>query len=329
MANLCFVSAFYNEEPNLGQFLRELDELAGKLAQRHGLTSSVLLVDDGSSDNYRHQLEHSTLQNIDVDVLVLSRNFGKELALSAGLSHAEADAVVIMDSDLQHPPELVLEFVRLWQSEGKDVVYAYKKNRKGEGLIKAALVRLHNAILNGSSRTKIPRDAGDFRLMSRRVVEALNDLSERERYMKGLFAWVGFEQHGIAYEPRQRNGGKTKWKSAHLLELSINGIVSFSTMPIRLISVFGAIVALASILYGVWIVIEKLVFGNEVAGFPALATMVSFIGAVQLICIGIIGEYVARLVSEAKRRPLFIVKDRWRLGKIPLRKARATVAHYS
>jgi glycosyltransferase involved in cell wall biosynthesis len=240
-------------------------------------------------------------------VLVLSRNFGKEAALTAGLDHAEGDAVVVLDADLQDPPELIATF---WQHflDGYDVVYGVRRSRAGESWLKRATASAFYRTIGRLSRTPVPADTGDFRLMSRRALDALNTLRERHRFMKGLFGWVGFRQIGVPYDRAPRAAGATKWNYWKLWNFALEGITSFSAAPLKLATYVGSFTALAAFAFGCWIVIKTLLWGDPVAGYPSLMAVVLFLGGVQLIALGMIGEYLGRMYEESKQRPLYLVE---------------------
>jgi glycosyltransferase involved in cell wall biosynthesis len=268
--------------------------------------SRILYVDDGSSDGTTAQLLALAAAEPHVGVIVLSRNFGKEAALTAGLDHAAGDAVVILDADLQDPPELIGTF---WAHylEGHDVVYGVRRSRQGEGWLKRATASAFYRTIGRLSRTPVPADTGDFRLLSRRALDALASLRERHRFMKGLFGWVGFRQLGVPYDRAPRAAGNTKWNYWKLWNFALEGITSFSAAPLKLATYVGVFTALAAFGYGCWIVIKTLLWGDPVAGYPSLMAVVLFLGGVQLIALGMIGEYLGRLYEESKQRPLYLL----------------------
>jgi glycosyltransferase involved in cell wall biosynthesis len=243
-----------------------------------------------------------------VAVIDLSRNFGKEVAMSAGLDHAKGDAVVIIDADLQDPPELITQFIAEWQ-KGYDVVYAKRLQRKGETLLKKGTAHLFYRVMQKLSDFPIPEDTGDYRLMSRRAVDALCQLSERHRFMKGLFAWIGYKQKAVLYNRDERYAGETKWNYLKLWNFAIEGITSFTIVPLKFASYVGVVIALLAFLYGIYMVIDTLLHGNPVPGYPSLIVIVLFLGGVQLAAIGVLGEYVGRIFTESKRRPLYFVQE--------------------
>jgi polyisoprenyl-phosphate glycosyltransferase len=268
----------------------------------------VLYVNDGSRD--RTLASMLALQEAEphrVSVLNLARNFGKEAALTAGLDHAAAiGAVLVIDVDLQDPPEVIPDLVAGWR-EGFDVVYAQRRAREGETWLKrttaTAFYRLMERL---GGKVQLPRDTGDFRLMSRRALDAVLAMRERHRFMKGLFAWVGFPSKPVLYDRAPRAAGETKWNYWALWNLSIEGITSFTTVPLRLATYAGLATAVLALLYGLQVIVKTVLYGNPVAGYPSLMTVVLFLGGVQLMTLGIIGEYLARVFNETKNRPLYI-----------------------
>jgi glycosyltransferase involved in cell wall biosynthesis len=266
----------------------------------------ILYVDDGSTDGTTEALLALAQAEPRVGVIVLSRNFGKEAALTAGLDHAAGDAVVVLDADLQDPPELI---ATLWAHylDGHDVVYGVRRSRAGESWAKRATARAFYRTIGRLSRTPVPADTGDFRLLSRRALDALKALRERHRFMKGLFGWVGFRQVGVPYDRAPRAAGSTKWNYWKLWNFALEGITSFSAAPLKLATYVGVLTALAAFGFGAWIVFKTLVWGDPVAGYPSLMTVVLFLGGIQLIALGLVGEYLGRLYEESKQRPLYLV----------------------
>lgn len=270
--------------------------------------AQVLFVDDGSTDSSFSLLSSLHARDERVSILRLSRNFGKEAAMTAGLDYAAGDAVVVMDADLQDPIDLIPQLLKKL-SEGFDVVYARRRTRQGDSLQRRLAAWFFYRLLRRASDIEIPTDVGDFRVMSGKVVEALRALPERERYMKGIFAWVGFRQTFVDYDRPPRAKGETSWPTLRLISHAVDGITSFSRTPLRLATYFGFLVALAAFCYGTWIVLKTLLFGDPVAGFPTLMTVILFLGGVQLISIGILGEYVGRNYLESKQRPQYLIDD--------------------
>ena len=302
---LSVVVPAYNEEAVLEAFHARLAATLDRLPLR----SEILFVNDGSRDRTLALAEALRARDPRIAVLDLSRNFGKEIALTAGLHHARGDAVVVIDADLQDPPEVIPQLVAAWRERGADVVYAQRTSRPGEGPLKRGTAHLFYLLMQHVGRIHIPPDTGDFRLLSRRAVEALRDYPEQHRFMKGLFTWIGFDQVAVPYEREPRLAGASKWSWLRLLNLAIEGITSFTAAPLRFASILGLLIASVAFVDAVYIVYKTLRFGDPVAGYPSLMTAVLFLGGVQLTAIGILGEYLGRVFHETKRRPLYHVKD--------------------
>ena len=294
----------FNEAEVLPEFHRRLSQALGGL----DLASEIIYVNDGSKDATADILRALQKDDPRVAVVDLSRNFGKEIAMTAGLDHAAGDAVVVIDADLQDPPELIPELVKHWRA-GYDDVYARRSSRDGESFIKRATAHLFYRLLHALSNIDIPPDTGDFRLLSRRAVDSLKQLREQHRFMKGLFNWVGFERKEVFYKRDPRGAGKTKWNYWRLWNFALEGITSHTTVPLRLASYLGFIVALFAFFYALFLVYDKVVHGNPLAGYPSLMVTILFLGGVQLITLGVLGEYLGRMFDESKRRPLYFVKN--------------------
>jgi glycosyltransferase involved in cell wall biosynthesis len=302
---LSVVVPAYNEQQVLPEFHRRTLALLRELA----LTFEIVYVDDGSSDGTMAALR--SLYEADpqsVVVVSLSRNFGKEAAMTAGLEHARGDAVVVIDADLQDPPELMAEMLAQWRA-GYDVVYARRRRRHGETFLKRMTAHWFYRVMGGVSRVSIPHDAGDFRLLSRRATDALLSLREQHRFMKGLFSWIGFRQLAVEYERDPRFAGETKWNYWRLWNYALEGITSFTTAPLKVAMYLGFAVAGLSLSYAVVVVYKTIVYGNNVRGYPSLMVAILFFGGVQLLAIGVLGEYLGRTFNEAKRRPLYFVGE--------------------
>ncbi len=301
---LSVVIAAYNEAEALpamhARLCRVLDGM--------GLPAQVVYVDDGSRDATWRVLCELASNDARVQLLRLSRNFGKELALTAGLDRADGEAVVVLDADGQDPPELLPDFVAKWR-EGFDVVYGKRSSRAGESWLKRFTASAFYRLINRLSQTSIPADTGDFRLMSRRVVLALRDLRERQRFMKGLFAWVGYPQVAIEYQREARIAGRSKFNYWRLWNFALEGITGFSTAPLRVATYLGLGTSLAAFGFGGWIILRTLLHGDPVPGWPSMMAVVLFLGGVQLMALGVIGEYLGRLYLEAKQRPLYLVQE--------------------
>lgn len=272
-----------------------------------GYSYEILYVDDGSDEDCLTLLRSLHDNNPEVALIELSRNFGKEVALSAGLDHASGDAVIIIDADLQDPPELIPTFIDEWQA-GYDVVFGQRSERRGDTAVKKLTANGFYRVINFLSDVEIPRDVGDYRLLSRRAVDALTSLPERHRYMKGLYAWIGFPQKAVPYVREPRAAGSSKWTYWRLWNFALEGITSFSTVPLKVATYLGIATSTLSFLYGVFIFVRTLFWGNPVPGYPSLIVIVLFLGGVQLICLGVIGEYLARTYQESKGRALYFVK---------------------
>lgn len=295
----------YNEEEVIEKFYLR----TRAVLQQLNLEWEIVFANDGSHDRTPHIIRRLMAADDRIGMVDLSRNFGKEIALTAGLDHAAGDAVVVIDCDLQDPPELIIEFVRLWEAEGYDVIYAQRTSRTGESAIKRGTAYLFYRLMNGLSDRPIPTDTGDFRLMSRRALDALLQAREHHRFMKGLFAWVGFRQIAVPYAREPRAAGESKWNYWKLWNFSIEGITSFSIRPLQLSSYFGFVTALVAVVYGSFMILRTIFYGNPVAGYPSLLVIVLFLGGVQLLSIGIIGEYLGRMFNETKRRPLYFTQE--------------------
>ncbi|MCC4627461.1 glycosyltransferase family 2 protein, partial [Xanthomonas campestris pv. nigromaculans] len=300
---LTVLIAAFNEETSIPLLH---PRLCAVLAQLPGLQTHVLYVDDGSTDGTWEVLHALTEADAQVSAVRLSRNFGKEVAISAGLDHVLPGAVVLLDADGQDPPELIPEFVALWRG-GYDNIFGTRVIREGESWLKRSAAHAFYRVIRRLSRTPIPADTGDFRLLSPRVVQALQQLRERHRFMKGLFGWVGFRQVALPYRREPRLSGHSKFTVWRLWNFALDGITSFSTVPLRAATYLGLLTAVLAFLFGAWVVIKAALMGDPVAGWPTLMSVILFLGGVQLIALGLIGEYLGRLYDEAKQRPLYLV----------------------
>jgi len=306
---LSIVVPVYNEAAGLELLHRRLSELATTLRQRYRLGCEVVYIDDGSTDNTLAVARALPADVLDVQVVSLSRNFGKEAALMAGLDHARRGALLFMDGDGQHPPALVEQLVGHWIEGGYDVVYTAKAHRDNEPILRRLAVHGFYALINWGARQKIPEDAGDFRLLSPRAAAALRQLPERNRFFKGLASWIGFNQIRVDYEPAPRAYGVTTFSFMRLLGLSIEGLTSFSVAPLRFASLLGVLLAAGAFLFGLSILWEVFTTGKQVPGYPSLVVGLMTIGGVQLIMIGIVGEYIGKILSELKARPIYFVAE--------------------
>jgi glycosyltransferase involved in cell wall biosynthesis len=306
---LSIVVPLYNEAAGLAPLHERLEGLARTLRSRYRLASEVIYVDDGSTDATLAIARALAADALDVQVVSLSRNFGKEAALMAGLDHARRGAVLFMDGDGQHPPDLVEQLVGHWIDGGYDVVYTAKAHRDNESVLRRLAVAGFYALINWGARQKIPEDAGDFRLLSPRATAALRQLPERNRFFKGLASWIGFRQIRVDYEPAARAHGITTFNAGRLVGLSIEGLTSFSVAPLRFASLLGVLLATGAFLFGLSIVWEVWTTGKQVPGYPSLVVGLMTIGGVQLIMIGIVGEYIGKILSELKARPIYFVAE--------------------
>jgi glycosyltransferase involved in cell wall biosynthesis len=295
----------YNEAEVVREFYRRLSLVRMQLS----IQTEVIFVNDGSKDDTLEILRSLKSADPTIGIVDLSRNFGKEIALSAGIDRSRGDAVIIIDADLQDPPELIPKLIERWCTEDVDVIYAQRASRTGESHFKKVTAYVFYRVINAFGGQFIPVDTGDFRILSRRVVEALRQLRERHRFMKGLFAWIGFRQAPIFYERDARFAGTTKWNYWKLWNLSIEGITSFTIAPLKAASYIGSVIALVAFLYGLYMIIRTILFGNPVAGYPSLLVAVLFLGGVQLIFLGIMGEYLGRTFNEVKQRPLYLIRQ--------------------
>jgi len=295
-----------NEEQAILGFVERVGVILESIAGAEGW--EILFVDDGSTDATLATIVAANQRDGRVRALSLSRNFGKEAALSAGLDHARGAAVIPMDVDLQDPPEVLPEMVAKWR-EGHEMVFGIRRCRDSDGWTKRVTAGLYYRAHNMVSQDKIPENAGDFRLLDRKVVEVIRALPERNRFMKGLFAWAGFKQAAVEYDRVERETGSTKYNYWKLWTLALDGITSASTVPLRIWSYAGALVALFALSYGTFLALDTLMFGNPVPGYASIMVSVLFLGGVQLISLGVLGEYVGRILTETKQRPLYVVRD--------------------
>jgi glycosyltransferase involved in cell wall biosynthesis len=308
-AGLSIVVPLFNEAENLSILHARIVEVARRLKSARGLTTEVVYVDDGSRDATLTMARDLVADGLDMQVLSLSRNFGKEAALLAGLDHARLGALLFMDGDGQHPAALVDRLVDHWLDDGYDVVYTAKAHRENEPWLRRFGVRLFYLLINWGARQKIPQDAGDFRLLSPRAAAALKRLPERNRFFKGLATWIGFRQIRVDYEPAERAAGRSTWNLYSLVGLSIEGLTSFSVAPLRLASLLGLLLAGAAFVFGMNILIETVFYDQSVPGYPSVIVGLMVLGGVQLIMIGIMGEYIGKILSELKARPVYFVAE--------------------
>jgi len=301
---LSLVIPAYNEEDVLSEFHSRLSRVLDKLT----CDSQVIYVNDGSTDCTEDVLDALRRNDERVAIVTLSRNFGKEIAMTAGFDKSEGDAVVVIDADLQDPPELIPELFDAYR-EGYDVVYAQRVSRAGERALKKITAFIFYRLIQAATRVKIPSDTGDFRLLSRRALDALKQLREQHRFMKGLFAWIGFPQKAVLYHRDPRKAGQTKWNYWKLWNFAVEGFTSFTIGPLKVATYLGICTATAAFLYAVWVIYKTLAYGDPVAGYPSLMVVLLFLGGIQLMTIGILGEYLGRMFDETKQRPLYFVRE--------------------
>src|SRR3954453_2738946 len=306
---LSIVIPLYNEARGLASLHERLAAAARDLRAARALAVEVIYVDDGSRDNSAEIARGLPADALDVQVVALSRNFGKEAALAAGLDHARLGAVLFMDGDGQHPPALIPALVGHWLDDGYDVVYTAKAHRENESALRRLGSRTFYALLNWGSRHKIPEDAGDFRLLSPRAALALRQMPERNRFFKGLASWIGLRQIRVDYQPADRQHGTTTFGWASLIGLSIEGITSFSVAPLRLASLLGVVLAFTALVFGASMLFEVIVYGVAVPGYPSVVVGLMVLGGVQLVMIGVLGEYIGKILSEQKARPIYFIAD--------------------
>ncbi len=305
MKTISILIPAYNEEPVLEHLFTRLANLANDTKDYN---FEFLFINDGSKDKTLDIIKRYADMDPRVSYINLSRNFGKEIGMIAGLDHVTGDATVIIDADLQDPPELIPKMIALWE-EGYDDVYAKRRSREGETKLKKFTSKMYYKTLQSVTHVPIQEDTGDFRLLDRRVVEALKEFRESQRNTKAMFSWVGFHKKEILYDRDPRAAGETKWNYIKLIELAIDGITSFTTAPLRIATYAGLLVSLFAFLYLVVIVIRTIFFGTDLAGYPSTMTVILFLGGVQLLSIGIIGEYVGRIFNETKQRPLYLIEE--------------------
>lgn len=302
--DLSIIAPMYNEEANVEHFFETLIPVLTRL----DLEYEIICVNDGSKDHTFEKLLNFHHNDFRIKIINFSRNFGKEIALTAGLHYSSGKAIIPIDTDLQDPPELIEGLVSKWR-EGYDVVYAVRRQRLGESPFKRFTANVFYRFINFISETPIPKDTGDFRLFDRRVVRELNRIPERTRFMKGLFAWVGFKQVGIEYDRQPRHQGETKWNYWKLWNFALDGITLFSTFPLRLWSYLGIIISFLSFGYASFLILRTVIYGRDFPGYASIMVAVLFLGGLQLISLGVIGEYLGRVYAETKKRPLYIIDE--------------------
>ncbi|HJR21337.1 MAG TPA: glycosyltransferase family 2 protein [Dongiaceae bacterium] len=301
---ISIIAPAYNEEDGLEEFVRRIDAVM----TGSGWTYEIVFVNDGSTDRTLAVMQALRAQNANITVVNLSRNFGKEIAMTAGIAHALGDALVVIDTDLQDPPEVIPELVQEWRT-GYDVVYGQRSERAGETWLKKATARWFYRLIKRMGPVAIPENTGDFRLLSRRAAQALLQIPERHRFMKGLYAWIGFRQKAVMYKRQARFAGTTKWNYWKLWNLAIEGVTSFTIVPLKLATYLGFSMALFAFGFGLFIVGKAIFFGEEVRGYPTMMALMLLLGGVQLIVLGLIGEYLGRVFNETKQRPLYLLES--------------------
>jgi glycosyltransferase involved in cell wall biosynthesis len=305
MKTITILIPAYNEQEVITPLLERL----GKLAHDNSLYAfEFLFINDGSRDKTLEIIKDYASKDTRISYINLSRNFGKEIAMIAGLDNVKSDAAVIIDADLQDPPELIPKMIELWE-QGYDDVYARRKSRAGETWFKKVTSELFYKLLQKSTNIPIQQDTGDFRLLDKRCVEALVQFRESQRYTKGMFSWIGYKKKEIEYDRDPRVAGETKWNYIKLVNLAIDGITSFTTAPLRISSVLGILVSLAAFIYIIYLVIRTIFFGTDLAGYPSMMAVILFLGGVQLLSLGVIGEYIGRIFNESKQRPLYFIEE--------------------
>jgi len=302
---LSIVVPVYNEADNLAPLVARLEPILDAQVS----SWEIICVDDGSRDGTLAALRALNAQDSRISAISFSRNFGKEVAIAAGLDHANGEAVVIMDADLQHPPEVIPAFLAKWR-EGFLNVYGQRTDREGESPLKRNFAKAFYKLFASFGETELPEGAGDFRLLDRRVVEALRALPERARFSKGLYAWVGFPATGVPFAVADRAHGESKFRFRKLFSFAFDGISSFSTVPLKIATWLGVAIAIVATLTGLYFMVRTLLFGTDLPGFPSLIVSIMFFSGIQLISLGMIGEYVGRIFAEVKRRPLYLVGER-------------------
>jgi len=303
MKKITILIPTYNEEEVLPTLMKALEQVTKSLHQYH---FEFLFVDDGSSDDTTKLLQQFHIKNSHVEYIELSRNFGKEIAMLAGFDHADGDAVIIMDADLQHPPEMIPELIHWWE-EGYEDVYTVRKEKAEKNPLKRWASNAYYVILQRLTPYEVHQGAGDFRLLDRKCINALKALRESERNTKGMYAYIGFRKKALEYEESERVAGDTKWGFGQLVKLAMDGITSYSTVPLRMWSVVGLIISFLSFIFLFIELFKAIVFGSDVAGYPTLIAAIIFLGGIQLISLGAIGEYLARVFIETKNRPPYFI----------------------
>lgn len=305
MKKITLLIPAYNEEDVLNMLYDRVKNIMNSI---ENYEFEILFVNDGSKDNTLSIIK--SIREIDkrISYVNLSRNFGKEIAMIAGLDYAKGDAVIILDADLQDPPELIPDMIKYWE-EGYDDVYAKRRSRSGETWLKKFTSHAFYRVLKSVSKVPIQEDTGDFRLLDRRCVQALKQLRETQRYTKGMFSWIGYKKKEILFDRDPRAAGNTKWSYFKLMDLAIEGITSFTTFPLKVSTYVGSFISFGALIYMIFIIAKTLICGGDVAGYPSLMAVILFLGGIQLLFLGVIGEYLGRIFNETKNRPLYFVEE--------------------
>lgn len=304
-AKYSIIVPLYNEEEVIRETYARLTKVMKTLEEPY----EIIMINDGSSDRTKNIVEEICKVDKSIKLIDFSRNFGHQIAITAGMENCTGDAIVVIDADLQDPPEVILQMIEKYKS-GYDVVYAVRKKRKGETIFKRATAALFYRFLRKMTNINIPVDTGDFRLISRPVCEAMKLLKEKNRFVRGLVSWVGFKQIGIEYVREERYAGVSKYPLKKMIKFSLDGITSFSTKPLRLSGFLGFIVAASGIIYAIYTVICRIFFNRAIAGWTTIVVLITVIGGINMICVGVAGEYIARIYDEVKNRPLYLIKDK-------------------
>lgn len=301
---LSVIVPYFNEQDVLPELHARLTAVLDQLPD----SSEIIYIDDGSTDDSLSLVNRFTSLTSSIQSVALSRNFGKESAMSAGLEHSNGLAVIVIDADLQDPPELIPDMLAKWR-EGYDIVNMQRCERLGETWFKRQSAAAFYRLLNSMVKSEIPENVGDFRLLAREVVDHINALPERNRYMKGIFAWPGFKQTTVQFQRDARFCGETKWNYLKLIGLAVDGITSFSIRPLRIATVLGSLIAFSAFIYGMMIVAKTMLFGDPVTGYPSMMVVQLALGGIQLLCVGVMGEYIGRIFIETKQRPLYLIQS--------------------
>ena len=305
MKNISVILPCFNEQENIRSMYDSLKEV---IMKEKDYLWQIIIVDDGSTDDTPLIARHLHDDDNRIKLISLSRNFGKENALLAGLDHVDGDCAVIMDADLQHPPHVISRMLRCWE-EGYEDIYAERNDRGRESIMRRWLTRIYYRLLQKLSKTDVLPNVGDFRLLDRKCVDALTQLRETQRYTKGLYCWIGFRKKSVVFDQGSRTCGKSSFNYSRLINLALEGITSYTTVPLRLSAVMGLIVSFTAFVYMCYIMVKTIVVGEPVQGFPTLMTAILFLGGIQLISVGIVGEYLSRVFNETKNRPPYIVRE--------------------